>query len=57
MPDIADTNAPYGLALPYQDELLNVGDIGSMAGLLTRPDGPYARLVQTIGAYVQRDTI
>ena len=57
MPDIVDTNAPYGLAIPYQEELLNVGNIGSVAELLARTDGPYARLVQAIGAYVQRDTI
>ncbi len=57
MPDIADEDTPYGLALPYQEELLNVGNINSVAGLLTRADGPYARLVQVIGAYVQRDTI
>jgi len=57
MSDIADEDAPYGLAIPYQEELLNIGHIGLVAETLTRADSAYARLVQLIGAYVQRDTI
>ena len=57
MPDIADPIAPYGVAVPYQEELLNVDRLESVVDLLTRPDGPYAGLVQVIGAYVQRETL
>jgi len=57
IPDTADPDAPYGLPIPYQDELLNVGNLAQVMDLLMRPDGPYAHLVRLIGAYVQRETL
>ncbi len=57
VPDIDAADAPYGIPVPYDDELLNIGDLTSVAATLTRSDGPYVNLARVIGTELQRDTV
>lgn len=55
VPDIE--TGPYGLPLPYQDDLLNLRDLRSVLGRLVAPDGPYAKLAHAMGTYLERETL
>lgn len=57
MPDIADANAPYGLSMPHQEDLLNISDLSRVASTLTKSNGPYEKLARIIGSYLERETL
>jgi cellulose biosynthesis protein BcsQ len=57
IPDSADPNAPYGLPIPHQENLLNIGSLINVVDILTQDIGPYTKLVQLIGTYLQRETL
>ena len=55
MPDI-DTG-PYGLPIPYHDDLLNLSSLKHAADRFIQPGSPYRLLAHAIGTYLERDTI
>jgi len=57
MPNPMAEDAPYGIPIPYTDDLLNLSDLTGVTTLLTVPQGPYQRLARLIGTYLARETV
>lgn len=57
VPDIQDPNAPYGLPIAYNPQLININRLSQVVVTLTDSNGDYANLARAIGTFLQRDTI
>ncbi|MCH8293531.1 AAA family ATPase [Candidatus Poribacteria bacterium] len=57
IPDIGDPNAPYGLPITYNPDLMNINLLSNVISILKNPESDYFELARAIGTFLGKDTI